>query len=75
MVQRRKRWKLLPPEHTHLLYDRFGREMAPGFELEDLGTSERFPNLALAAQHCITVVQVCFALSLQDRGVYLDTVG
>lgn len=26
----RKLWQLLPPEHTHLLYDRFGRYLAPG---------------------------------------------
>ena len=28
-----KRWLLLPPAHTHLLYDRFGRQMAPSFDL------------------------------------------
>ena len=28
-VAGRKRWRLLAPQHTHLLYDRFGREMAP----------------------------------------------
>lgn len=28
-----KRWLLLPPRHTHLLYDRFGRCMAPSFSL------------------------------------------
>lgn len=28
-----KRWLLLPPQHTHLLYDRFGRCMAPSFSL------------------------------------------
>ena len=30
-VTGRKRWRLLAPQHTHLLYDRFGREMAPSF--------------------------------------------
>lgn len=27
-----KRWLLLPPRHTHLLFDRFGRQMAPSFD-------------------------------------------
>lgn len=27
-VTGRKRWKLLPPQYTHLLYDRFGRYTA-----------------------------------------------
>ena len=43
----RKRWLLLPPEQTHLLYDEWGEETSPGFG----GTSkssDRFPNLALA---------------------------
>lgn len=30
----RKRWLLLPPCHTHLLYDRFGQHMAPDFSPE-----------------------------------------
>ena len=30
-VAGRKRWRLLPPGATHLLYDRFGRDMAPDF--------------------------------------------
>ena len=30
-VAGRKRWLLLPPCHTHLLYDRFGQHMAPDF--------------------------------------------
>lgn len=30
-----KLWQLLPPCHTHLLYDRFGREMAPSFDVND----------------------------------------
>ncbi len=28
-----KRWLLLPPRHTHLLFDRFGRHMAPSFDM------------------------------------------
>ncbi len=28
-----KRWLLLPPERTHLLFDRFGRQLAPAFDL------------------------------------------
>ena len=53
----RKRWRLLPPQYTHLLYDRFGREMAPDFELDGC-QAERFPNLAAARRHVIEVVQV-----------------
>ncbi|KAK9901594.1 hypothetical protein WJX75_003934 [Coccomyxa subellipsoidea] len=52
----RKRWRLLPPQYTHLLYDRFGREMAPDFELDGC-QAERFPNLAAARRHVIEVVQ------------------
>lgn len=36
--------------------DRFGREMAPDFELED--AASQFPNLAQAAAHAIEVDQV-----------------
>jgi hypothetical protein len=59
----RKVWRLLAPEHTHLLYDRFGRELAPDFTLNDPGAEERFPNLRLADQLAMTVVQVGGELS------------
>jgi hypothetical protein len=36
-VAGRKRWRLLSPRHTHLLYDRFGRDMAPDFFLASGG--------------------------------------
>ena len=32
-VAGRKRWRLLAPRQTHLLYDRFGRDMAQDFFL------------------------------------------
>ena len=54
----RKRWKLLPPAHTGLLLDRFGRELAPSFGLTG-AAAERFPNLAAARPHVITVEQAC----------------
>ncbi|EIE20714.1 Clavaminate synthase-like protein [Coccomyxa subellipsoidea C-169] len=52
----RKRWRLLPPQHTHLLYDRFGREMAPDFETDGC-RAQHFPNLAAARRHVIEVDQ------------------
>lgn len=30
-----KHWQLLPPQYTHLLYDRFGRDVAPSFDAGD----------------------------------------
>ncbi|BDA42235.1 2-oxoglutarate and iron-dependent oxygenase JMJD4 [Coccomyxa sp. Obi] len=53
----RKLWRLLPPQHTHLLYDRFGREMEPDFDLDASSRAEQFPNLAAARQHVVEVVQ------------------
>ena len=43
-----QRWRLLPPEHTHLLYDTFTRQMAPAFDLPEEQAAS-FPNLALAS--------------------------
>jgi hypothetical protein len=57
-VAGRKRWQLLPPAHTDLLYDRFGRELAPCFDLSG-AAAERFPNLAAAQRHVIEVTQAC----------------
>ncbi len=56
----RKLWRLLPPEHTPLLLDRFGRETAPCFSSAGCHSeaAERFPNLAAAAPHVLTCVQV-----------------
>ncbi|DBB18928.1 TPA: hypothetical protein ACH3X3_000505 [Trebouxia sp. C0006] len=56
-VTGRKRWKLLPPQYTHLLYDRFGREMAATFEIGKLEGRDRFPNLDKACQHTIECIQ------------------
>ncbi|KAK9816935.1 hypothetical protein WJX72_007187 [[Myrmecia] bisecta] len=57
----RKRWLLLPPQHTHLLYDRFGREMAPDFglgpETACADVLQQFPNLERAAQLVIECIQ------------------
>ena len=52
-----KLWRLLAPQHTHLLYDRFGRELAPDFGA-DAARPGHFPNLAAARKHVIEVVQV-----------------
>ncbi|KAK9822489.1 hypothetical protein WJX81_002142 [Elliptochloris bilobata] len=57
----RKLWRLLPPEHTPLLLDRFGRDMPPCLPCADTpcdaAAAEGFPNLAAAAPHVVTVVQ------------------
>jgi len=55
----RKRWLLLAPEHTHLLMDRFGRDIAPSFNLatQDSDAANRFPNLAQAAELAQEVYQ------------------
>lgn len=59
-VAGRKHWRLLHPSHTPLLLDRFGREMAPAFDLADADpeAARRFPNLRLAAALAIEVKQV-----------------
>ena len=51
----RKRWKLLAPENTALLMDRFGREMAPFFDTTD--SQSRFPNISKAAALVIELEQ------------------
>lgn len=58
---------LLAPEHTPLLMDRFGREMAPSFELasQDPDAANRFPNLARAAELAMEVYQVTCSLFFQ----------
>ena len=50
----KKRWYLLPPQYTHLLYDTFGQNLAPCFFDAD---EETFPNLRLARAHLVQVVQ------------------
>lgn len=57
-----KLWRLLPPQYTHLLYDRFGREKAPDFDA-DASRPGHFPNLAAAREHVIQVRQVCMLLA------------
>lgn len=56
----RKRWKLLPPQHTPLLMDRFGRDMAPRFDSE--GCEGQFPNLKQACALVIEIEQVSYSL-------------
>ena len=43
-VAGRKRWLLLPPCHTHLLYDRFGQHMAPDFSPETVAGAPSAPK-------------------------------
>ena len=51
-------WRLLPPQHTHLLYDCFAREIASSFDPPDSSAAARFPNLTLAASLTLDVDQV-----------------
>ena len=54
----RKRWYLIPPEFTHLLYDCFGMHLASHLhaDIQD-GLDIFFPGLAEARQHAIEVIQ------------------
>lgn len=58
-VTGRKRWRLLPPGDTHLLYDRHGRSMAPDFDLEgiDRAKASDFPWLEEARARSIELIQ------------------
>ncbi|CAL5220025.1 g1971 [Coccomyxa viridis] len=51
-----KLWRLLPPQHTHLLYDRFGNELAPAFDADEARPGH-FTNLAAARKHAVEVQQ------------------
>ena len=53
-----QRWQLLHPRHTHLLYDRFKRHMAPRFDLPPAAAAD-YPNLALARELMVECIQVC----------------
>lgn len=68
----RKLWRLLPPEHAPLLLDRFGRDRAPCLPCADTpcdaAAAERFPNLAAAARHVVTVVQVVYLCCAAGQG-------
>jgi JmjC domain, hydroxylase len=54
----RKKWFLVPPESTYLLYDCFGTHLARHLhvDVED-GTDTFFPGLARARQNAIEIVQ------------------
>ena len=71
-VAGRKRWRLLPPQYSHLLRDRHGRGCAPDFGRtrssgdgasgsteggEDAEEGEEFPGLAEARRHLLEVTQ------------------
>ena len=62
-VAGRKRWRLIAPEKTHLLFDRFGREIAPDFLISSApsssssSSSSSFPLLHLASRHISEVIQ------------------
>ncbi|KXZ56873.1 hypothetical protein GPECTOR_1g788 [Gonium pectorale] len=56
----RKRWLLLAPNHTHLLYDRRGLAMAPHLEPGRVGSGCEpgdFPGLHEARAHAFELVQ------------------
>jgi hypothetical protein len=54
----RKRWYMIPPDCTHLLYDCFGTRLASHLhaDIQD-GLDVFFPGLAEARRHAIEVVQ------------------
>lgn len=58
-----KRWYLVPPERTHLLYDCFGTELARHLHADGAGhgggnlLAALFPGLAQARRHAVAVVQ------------------
>lgn len=62
------RWLLLPPEYTHLLYDRHARQLPPDFypvseaadvqPLHEHSCEQEFPNLIKAAEYLYECVQV-----------------
>ncbi len=62
-----KLWRLLPAQYTHLLYDRFGREMAPDFDA-DASRPGHFPNLGAARKHVIQVRQVRLLHTITTTG-------
>lgn len=55
----RKRWYLVRPEHTHLLYDVFGRVLCPHlhFDLENALNAVLFPGLKFARKVAFEVIQ------------------
>ncbi|GMI13499.1 hypothetical protein TrLO_g4216 [Triparma laevis f. longispina] len=59
-VTGRKRWYLIPPEYTYLLYDVFGKALAPHihFDLESELNATMFPGLKLARKHTVIVDQL-----------------
>ncbi|GAB4822997.1 hypothetical protein N2152v2_010043 [Parachlorella kessleri] len=65
-VAGRKRWRLLHPRYSHLLYDRHGHNMPPDFWLHGGGSGSKharedeanvFPGLAQARQHMVEFIQ------------------
>ena len=61
----RKLWKLLPPTDTHLLFDRFGRDLAPHFTADE-DRPGHFPNLAAARLRVIEIIQVLPSASSRE---------
>ena len=55
----RKRWYLVRPEHTPLLYDVFGRSLCPHlhFDVDNALHESLYPGLSLARKLCFEVIQ------------------
>lgn len=54
----RKRWYLVPPEHTYLLYDCFGKTLASHLHADvDNGMGTFFPGLQEARKYAIEIIQ------------------
>ncbi len=64
----RKRWLLLPPEHTWRVYDLHMRECATHFGPLEPSQAARFPNLHTAWAHVLEVLQVWLQA---QRGSYM----
>lgn len=65
----RKRWLLLHPRHTHLLYDRQLLRMAPHLELErvESGCDPRdYPGLSAARYHAFELIQASADLDAEN---------
>jgi hypothetical protein len=49
-----KRWYLIPPEYTHLLYDVFAQQLASDLHCDD---TTMYPGLAKARMHALEIIQ------------------
>jgi hypothetical protein len=53
----RKKWYLIPPKYTYLLYDCFGKKLASHLHVDLQGMQAFFPGLSLARQVAFEIIQ------------------